>query len=108
MISLLIAHDSPYLISILPKAVEIRTMDPLLMIQSIDLQRARYICQGKGLLYIASSNHVWRLNSMPISNQIRQLLQSKEFELALHLAVSFDSSSFWVVLSLVNILCFKM
>ena len=27
---------------------------------------------------------------MPISNQIRQLLQSKEFELALHLAVSFD------------------
>ena len=44
---------------------------------------------------------------MPISNQIRQLLQSKEFELALHLAVSFDSY-FWVVLSLVNILYFKM
>lgn len=81
-----VIHDPPYLISVLPRSIEVRTIDPLLMIQNIDLQKARYICQGNGLLYIASSNHVWRLNSMPISNQIRQLLHSKEFELALHLA----------------------
>lgn len=85
-IPLEVAYDPPYLIGILPKAIEIRTVEPLLMIQSIDLQKARYICQGNGLLYIASSNHVWRMNTMPIANQIRQLLQIKEFELALRLA----------------------
>ena len=39
-------------------------------------------------LFVASINHVWRLASTPIRTQITQVLQTKEFELALHLAVS--------------------
>lgn len=45
-----------------------------------------YVCSGQ--VYIASTNYIWRLVSTPIPSQIRQLLTNKEFELALHLAVS--------------------
>ncbi|XP_060583141.1 vam6/Vps39-like protein [Ruditapes philippinarum] len=79
-------HEAPYLISVLPKCLEVRTIDPHLMIQSIELKNARFICQGSGQIYIASSNHVWRLTAVPTANQIRQLIQNKEFELALQLA----------------------
>ncbi|WAR19470.1 VPS39-like protein [Mya arenaria] len=81
-----IVHETPYLIALLSKVIEVRTIEPHLMIQSINLQNARCICQGNGQLYVASSNHVWRLSAVPISTQIRQLLGNKEFELALQLA----------------------
>lgn len=81
-----VVHNDPYLIAVLPKAIEVRTINPLLMIQSIDLTHARLICQGKDVMYVASNNHVWRLDQLPIGNQIHQLVQNKEFELALKLA----------------------
>lgn len=79
-------HEAPYLITVLPKCLEVRTIDPPLMIQTIGLQNAKCICQGSGQIYVASSNHVWRLSTVPTANQIRQLIQNKEFELALQLA----------------------
>ncbi|XP_059173340.1 vam6/Vps39-like protein [Physella acuta] len=79
-------HIPPYLIAILPKYVEVRTIEPKLMIQNISLPKARLICQGSGSIYVASQNTVWRLAAIPNSQQIQQLLQIKEFELALKLA----------------------
>ncbi|XP_060077097.1 vam6/Vps39-like protein [Ylistrum balloti] len=81
-----IENHPPYLIALLPRHVEVRTISPRLLIQNIDLQKARYICQGSGCMYVASSNYVWKLNAMPIAYQIRQLLEANQFELALHLA----------------------
>lgn len=43
------------------------------------------------IVYVASNHFVWRLVPVSISSQIRQLLQDKQFELALQLAVRFDS-----------------
>lgn len=40
------------------------------------------------MVYVASNHFVWRLVPVPISSQIHQLLQDKQFELALQLAVS--------------------
>ncbi|GFS19211.1 vam6/Vps39-like protein [Elysia marginata] len=39
-------HSLPYLVAILPKFVEVRTVTPKMLIQNISLQDARYICQG--------------------------------------------------------------
>ena len=39
-------------------------------------------------MYVASNHFVWRLVPVSIASQIRQLLQDKQFELALQLAVS--------------------
>ncbi|XP_055878560.1 vam6/Vps39-like protein [Biomphalaria glabrata] len=79
-------HCPPYLIAILNKFVEVRTIDPKMMIQNISLPKARFICQGSGSIYAASPNNVWCLAPVPNSEQIRQLLTGKEFELALKLA----------------------
>ena len=43
------------------------------------------------IVYVASNHFVWRLVPVSIASQIRQLLQDKQFELALQLAVSFAS-----------------
>lgn len=43
------------------------------------------------IVYVASNHFVWRLVPVSISSQIRQLLQDKQFELALQLAVSVTS-----------------
>lgn len=40
------------------------------------------------IVYVASNHFVWRLVPVSIASQIRQLLQDKQFELALQLAVS--------------------
>lgn len=81
-----IGNNPPYIIGILPKFVEVRTIETKLLIQQIELNNAKFICQGSGNIYIASGNHIWRVCPMPIGFQIRQLLENKEFELALRLA----------------------
>ena len=86
-----IAHDPPYLISTLNDTVEVRTENPKMVIQSIDLQRALYISTvpGKpGVVYVASSSHIWCLKMASISSQINFLLKEKQFELALTLTKS--------------------
>ncbi|XP_064600177.1 vam6/Vps39-like protein [Liolophura sinensis] len=85
-IPLMLEYDPPYVIGVLPKYVEIRTIETRLLIQSIDLTKPKLICHGSGHVYLAANNFVWRLAGIPISKQIRQLLQNKEFELALCLA----------------------
>lgn len=40
------------------------------------------------IIYVASNHFVWRLIPVPMATQIQQLLQDKQFELALQLAVS--------------------
>uniref|UniRef100_A0AAZ3SCS3 CNH domain-containing protein n=1 Tax=Oncorhynchus tshawytscha TaxID=74940 RepID=A0AAZ3SCS3_ONCTS len=80
-------HQSPYIIAVLPRYVEIRTFEPRLLVQSVELQRPRFITSaGPNIVYVASNHFVWRLVPVSIASQIRQLLQDKQFELALQLA----------------------
>jgi len=84
---LVAGYVEPYVIGLLSRYVEIRTISPRALIQSIELPKPRYITQGKHL-YVASTSHVWRLLPVSIPMQIQQLLQDKQFSLALMLAVS--------------------
>ena len=86
-IGLFVDYVEPYVIGILPRYVEIRTISPRVLIQSIELSKPRYITQGKHM-YVASTSCVWRLIPVAIPMQIQQLLQDKQFSLALMLAVS--------------------
>ncbi|XP_042194191.1 vam6/Vps39-like protein isoform X2 [Callorhinchus milii] len=80
-------HQAPYIIAVLPRYVEIRTIDPRLLVQSVELQRPRFITSGgMNIVYVASNHFVWRLVPVSIAAQIRQLLPDKQFELALQLA----------------------
>ncbi|XP_075700713.1 vam6/Vps39-like protein isoform X2 [Rhinoderma darwinii] len=80
-------HQPPYIIAVLPRYVEVRTFEPRLLVQSIELQRPRFITSGGvNIVYVASNHFVWRLVPVSIATQIQQLLQDKQFELALQLA----------------------
>ncbi|XP_067335034.1 vam6/Vps39-like protein isoform X4 [Channa argus] len=86
-------HQPPYIIAVLPRYVEIRTFEPRLLVQSVELQRPRFISSaGQNIVYVASNHFVWRLVPVSIASQIRQLLQDKQFELALQLAKLKDDS----------------
>lgn len=45
--SFVIENNPPYVIAVLPKYVEVRTVEPRLMIQNIPLSKAHTICQGR-------------------------------------------------------------
>lgn len=79
-------HDQPYVIAVMPKYVEIRTVEPRLLVQSIEIKDPKYITSGSGHVYVASQECIWKLEPVPIQNQIKELLKDKQFELALHLA----------------------
>ncbi|XP_010778945.1 vam6/Vps39-like protein [Notothenia coriiceps] len=49
------------------------------------------ILHRQNIVYVASNHFVWRLVPVSIAIQIRQLLQDKQFELALQLAMKDDS-----------------
>ncbi|KAK6306817.1 hypothetical protein J4Q44_G00219650 [Coregonus suidteri] len=84
-------HQPPYIIAVLPRYVEIRTFEPRLLVQSVELQRPRFITSaGPNIVYVASNHFVWRLVPVSIASQITQLLQDKQFELALQLAMMDD------------------
>ncbi|XP_060790315.1 vam6/Vps39-like protein isoform X2 [Neoarius graeffei] len=86
-------HQPPYIIAVLPRYVEIRTFEPRLLVQSVELQRPRFITSaGPNIVYVASNHFVWRLVPVSIASQIRQLLQDKQFELALQLAKMKDDA----------------
>ncbi|XP_065183462.1 LOW QUALITY PROTEIN: vam6/Vps39-like protein [Sycon ciliatum] len=75
----------PYVVGLLPKVVEVRTMEPRMLVQSFSLDKARFICSGRDI-YIASEHRVWRLQPVELVAQIAQLVQDKQFDLALNLA----------------------
>ncbi|KAG9466579.1 hypothetical protein GDO78_016380, partial [Eleutherodactylus coqui] len=87
-------HQPPYIIAVLPRYVEVRTFEPRLLVQSIELQRPRFITSGgPNIVYVASNHFVWRLVPVSIATQIQQLLQDKQFELALQLARMKDDAN---------------
>jgi len=80
-------HDQPYLISVLSKNIEVRTDEPRILIQSIELPKPRLVsCSRQGKVFCASQNIVWCLKMVPVSEQVPQLLKDKQFELAITVA----------------------
>jgi hypothetical protein len=82
------AYDEPYLLALLNECIEIRTVEPCLFIQSLPLPKPRLVFHcHQGLVYVASVDYVWCLQSVPLSQQIHVLLEDKQFQLALKLTV---------------------
>ena len=99
-----LAEDPPYLLSVQPNGVEIKTNEPRISIQSVELTKPKLICEcstgdleGRparpGLLYVASSSHIWCLRMVSIDAQITQLKRDKQYELAITLAQKIYDSS---------------
>jgi len=86
-------HDQPYLISVLSKSIEIRTDEPSVLIQTVELPRPRLATRAaQGRVYIAAQGLVWLLTMVPVAEQVPQLLRDKQFELAVTVANICDKS----------------
>ena len=78
------AYAFPYLVGLLPKGVEVRTLDTQNLVQTIQLARAKLMTEGD-VVYLATTSGVWRLIMIPLINQVDQLVEEEEFEEALSL-----------------------
>lgn len=65
-----LGYSYPYAVAILPRQIEIRNIETRALVQSADMPQARLLTQGK-LLYIASSNEVWRLIPYSFPQQVK-------------------------------------
>ena len=83
-------EDSPYMIGVLPSCVEVRAAEPRLLVQRLELPRARLlspVISKHGRIYVASASHIWCLHLVPVHQQLPRLLEDKHFQLAIELAV---------------------
>lgn len=79
-------YDHPYILALTNSGLEVRTLDPKFLIQSLELYKPKILALGNSRQkYVASCNNVWLLVNVETSEQIKQLLEKKEFNLALTL-----------------------
>ncbi len=79
------------MLGVLPSCVEVRAVEPRLLVQRLELARARLLCPviyKHGQVYVASTSHIWCLHLVPAHQQLAPLLKDKHFQLAIQLAVS--------------------
>ena len=100
-----LVHDVPYVLSLQPNGVVIKSENPRVMVQMLNLtSKPRLICAsqpsfnnhafiGGGMVYVASSSHLWYFRKVSTSRQTEQLVGDKQFELAIALLISTGNES---------------
>ncbi|PAV86093.1 hypothetical protein WR25_24421 isoform E [Diploscapter pachys] len=81
--------DYPYLLTLFPKGrIEIRCVDPPLLVQNITISKAAFIQQGiSGSIFVASQMDILLLDSLKnLRKNVSYLLNEKHFDLAIKLA----------------------
>ncbi|KAG0198890.1 Vam6/Vps39-like protein [Mortierella sp. GBA30] len=84
-----LGYSYPYAVAILARHIEIRNIETRALVQSAEMPHARLLTQGK-LLYIASTNEVWRLIPYSFSQQIDELVEKEEYQEAISLINQID------------------
>lgn len=81
-------YDEPYLIALLSDTIEIRSVQPALLVQTIKIEKPQLICRAySGVLYVACGVHLSIIQAIPAAKQIKILIDEKQFQLALKLCV---------------------
>lgn len=86
-------YDEPYLIASIGDKLYVQTLessenlDARQVISTASKTINMFTCQN-GLIYASSASDVWCLKAVPFAKQIKRLLEDKDFQLALKLAVS--------------------
>lgn len=95
MIYLIPAWDEPYAVGLHTNGIEVRILEasgPVndTFVQLLpDIQRARYLARSKnGLFFAASLTEIWCIKNIDYRKQCKDLLENKQFQLALRIAVS--------------------
>ena len=73
---IVVAHDPPYWIAALNKSVEIKSENPQMFLQNVELAKLKCmttIDNVPGVIYIASDSMIWKLKMVPPSKQVKQV-----------------------------------
>nr|XP_023015227.1 vam6/Vps39-like protein isoform X1 [Leptinotarsa decemlineata] len=81
------AWDEPYALGILNDSIEVLTLDPSGLVQTLtDLPKVRFIVSAQqGLLFAASISQIWCMTAVDVAKQRAVLVDDKQFQLALKL-----------------------
>ncbi|XP_065215173.1 vam6/Vps39-like protein [Planococcus citri] len=83
---LAVAYDEPYIVALLNDSVEVRAVQPTLLVQSMKISNPQLICYcSSGVLYVSADFHVYRVQAIPVARQIKTLIDERQFQLALQL-----------------------
>jgi Vam6/Vps39-like protein vacuolar protein sorting-associated protein 39 len=98
----MLVWDEPYLLGLITDSIEVRVLDTSGLeknnfIQAIpELQKIRFLISGKngqqGLIFAASTSHLWCIQAIDIATQRQRLLEDKKWFLALQLTAMSDES----------------
>ncbi|CAH1174241.1 unnamed protein product [Phaedon cochleariae] len=93
-VPVILAWDEPYALGILTDCIEVLTLEPSGLVQTLDeLPKVRYIVSAKqGLLYAASISQIWCIQAVDVAKQRKVLVDAKQFQLALKLTQISDES----------------
>jgi len=86
-------YDEPYLIASIGDKLYVQTIEPgessvpRQVISTTSKTMNMFTCHN-GLIYVSSALDVRCLKAVPFARQIKRLLEDKDFQLALKLAVS--------------------
>lgn len=81
----------PYAIALLPRCLEIRTLDKGTLVQSNVDVRARFAV-SESLMLVASDQACWFLKPVPLEVQLDELMAKREYEEALALSAHMNDS----------------
>lgn len=74
--------------ALLNDSVEVRTIQPTLLVQSMKISNPQLICYcSSGVLYVSADYHVYRVQAIHVARQIKTLIDERQFQLALQLCV---------------------
>ncbi|KAL4237859.1 Vam6/Vps39-like protein [Mactra antiquata] len=80
-----IVYDSPYLLAVLSRYVEVRTIDPSVSIQQMELRHVINVCHGKGVIFIQCKDGLYMLSLRPLVSRIKYMIKSRNYDVAIQL-----------------------
>ncbi|XP_060583143.1 vam6/Vps39-like protein isoform X2 [Ruditapes philippinarum] len=76
------AFDPPYVLAVLPKYMEVRTFDPSISIQQIEMKHVNAVCKARNVIFLLCRDDVFMLTLRPIDERVNCLLKNKHFQVA--------------------------
>ncbi|XP_052766490.1 vam6/Vps39-like protein [Mya arenaria] len=81
----LLFYDSPYVIAVMPKHLEIKSAQPSISIQQIYMKLAKNVCKGREVIYVQTETSVYMLTPRPVEDRVKYLSQHYCFDLAIQI-----------------------
>ncbi|XP_053398739.1 vam6/Vps39-like protein [Mercenaria mercenaria] len=78
----LVEYDAPYVLAVLSRYLEVRTLDPSISIQQIEMKHVNCVCKGRNVIFVQCKDGIYMLTLRPSKDRIKSLVKNKHFQIA--------------------------